>query len=309
MSIAPFGGVPLAGRPGFPHGFQGGVADADPFTPGIQAQPGVITATGPSQVVGGGVGGGMLRSGFGQQGFAHGQAGFGGFGGGVVDADPFTPGIQAQPGVVTATGPSRVVQQGGFSSGYQQVGAIGGVVDADPFTPGIQAQPGVITATGPSQVVGGGVAGYQTGFQSGLRTGYDADPFTPGVQSQPGVITATGPSVVVGHNRQWWQCCPWWVWPLLCLLLLAALIGGLVAAFRSKRRVHDDDEEEEEENTKVRYECTGYMNTNGECVQCPEGFKWDGKTCTLANAATSTSTTTTTTVKSDDTAAPAAPAP
>ena len=154
----PIGNVPFANH-GFSTGFNaGGIVDADPFTPGIQAQPGVITATGPSQVVGGGFAGGVAASGFRQPGFVQGNVGFGGIGGGVVDADPFTPGIQAQPGVVTATGPSRVVQQGnGAFGGFQQTstfGAVGGgLVDADPFTPGIQTQPGVITATGPSQIV------------------------------------------------------------------------------------------------------------------------------------------------------------
>ena len=293
MSIPNYGVNPLAGRPGYPVGYPaGGVVDADPFTPGIQAQPGVVTATGPTQFVQGGAVGGMLTSGLRQQqAFAAGNVGFGGFSAPVVDADPLTPGIQAQPGVVTATGPARVVQQGvGVAGGFQQVGAIGGgLVDADPLTPGIQAQPGVITATGPSQVVGGaygGAVGYQQGFQTGGLV--DADPLTPGIQSQPGVVTATGPARVVsggyggysqvgafpqgayqqgdccggynnaygynnsyGYGNQWWQCCPWWVWPLLGLLLVGALIGGLVALFRS-RRSDDDDEEVEVDSQSTR---------------------------------------------------------
>ena len=211
-AFAPVGGLPY-GRPGFPAGLNAGglVRDADPLTPGIQAQPGVIRPTGPSQFVPGGLAGGVAASGFRQPGFGQGVApgfaqggfqggvGFGGVSAGIVDADPFTPGIQAQPGVVTATGPSRTVQQGGFGGGFG-----GGVVDADPFTPGIQAQPGTLTATGPTQVVGGGVVTSSRqpsniGFGGFSGAGVvDADPFTPGIQAQPGVVTATGPSQVVG---------------------------------------------------------------------------------------------------------------
>lgn len=207
---------------GFNRGF-GGVVDADPFTPGVQSQPGTVTAVGPSRVVGGpgyGVGVGVNQTGYGVGvggiqtsnigSFNRGSVGFGG----VVDADPLTPGIQAQPGVITATGAPRVVSTGsGISGAFGSiggaitgaVGAIGGalgitnsgrgqpvVYDADPITPGIQANAGTVTAVGPSVVVGqsGGVN------VSGIRSAavYDADPFTPGIQAQPGIITATGPS-------------------------------------------------------------------------------------------------------------------
>ena len=103
-----FGGV----RPGF------GV-DLDPITPGIQARPGVVTATGPTVGAGfGGIGAGV-RPGFGGiGGIGGGLGGIGGIGGGIggiggirrpgfgVDLDPITPGIQNRPGVVTPTGPS-----------------------------------------------------------------------------------------------------------------------------------------------------------------------------------------------------------
>lgn len=325
--LPPYGGVPF-GRPGFPMqgypgaGAIGGVVDADPLTPGIQAQPGVLTATGPSQVVGGAFGTGMLSSGLRQPGFIPGNVGFGGFSGGVVDADPLTPGIQSQPGVVTAVGPPRVIQAGTGMGGFQGLNTA--VVDADPLTPGIQAQPGVLTATGPSQVVGGGFGGVQQfGYQQGFQTGFqqvgaiggvvDADPLTPGIQAQPGTITATGPTRVVsggypgfqqpGAFGGLWNCCPWWVWPLLCFLLLAGLIAGIWAAFRTRRhrRRAAYDDEDEEEDRKVRFECTGYENANGECVQCPEGFKWNGKKCTApVVVATETTEKTTTTPAADD---------
>lgn len=294
-TFSAYGGVPTSGLPGasftggFPGGIAGGIApgfgvDIDPITPGVQTQRGTLTATGPSTLVGGGmlssgvIGGapagfqtnvltsGIARSGF-QQNFV---------GGGLIDADPFTPGIQAQPGVITATGPSTVVSTGARGGAF---GFGGPVIDADPFTPGIQAQPGVVTATGPSTVVGnvnGTILGggfQQGGFQQGGLI--DADPLTPGIQSQPGVITATGPSVVVSYGNQS-QCgnccrgnlgygnqspcgcgnicspyacsnrfrvCPWWLWPLLGLLLLGALIGGLYACL-SKRNSNTEDEDD-----------------------------------------------------------------
>jgi hypothetical protein len=303
-TFSAYGGVPTPGftgvgfAGGFPGGVAGGIApgfgvDIDPITPGVQTQRGTLTATGPSTLVGGGmlssglIGGapiglqsnllasGIARSGF-QQNFV---------GGGLVDADPITPGIQAQPGVVTPIGPPTVVSSGARGGTF---GFGGPVIDADPLTPGIQAQPGVITATGPSTVVGnvnGTILGggfQQQGFQTIGGGIIDADPLTPGIQAQPGVITATGPSVVVGYGNQpqcgnccggnlgypnQSQCgnccggnlgypnqspcgcgnicspyacsngcrvCPWWLWPLLGLLLLGGLIGGLYA-FLSKR--------------------------------------------------------------------------
>lgn len=252
-----FGGVGV--------GAVGGVVDADPFTPGIQAQPGIVTATGPSTVVGhtGGINVSGIRT-----------------GGAIIDADPFTPGIQAQPGILTTTG---VATGGMLSSGFN-AGAFGAIVDADPFTPGIQAQSGTVTVTGPTTTVstinqGGvltsGVYGQQMQtssgmygtihntnilnsgvgyYQSGVVGGVDADPFTPGIQAQPGIVTQTGPSRVIGRvgGESWFSCCPWWVWPLLGLLLLSALIGGLYAALRPKSSSSSEDIDEETTTTTTR---------------------------------------------------------
>ena len=282
-SYGGIGGVQTSGIAGFNQGFAGGVGavggmqtssfnrsvgfggvvDADPFTPGIQAQPGIVTATGPSTVVGhtGGVNVSGIRT------------------GGIVDADPFTPGIQAQPGILTTTG---VATGGMLSSGFNG-GAFGAIVDADPFTPGIQAQPGTVTVTGPTTTVstinqGGvltsGVYGQQMQgsvmhgtihnanilnsgvghYQSGIAGGIDADPFTPGIQSTPGIVTQTGPSRVIGRvgGESWFSCCPWWVWPLLGLLLLAALIGGLYAALRPKSSSDSEDIDEVTTTTVTR---------------------------------------------------------
>jgi hypothetical protein len=105
-------------------------------------------------------------------------AGYGtGYGvGGVIDADPITPGIQARPGVVTPVGPPRVVG-GGAPIGIggpigigapRPIGGIGfGGIDADPITPGIQTRPGVVTPVGPPRVVGGnnfGISAVRPGF-------------------------------------------------------------------------------------------------------------------------------------------------
>lgn len=194
------GGVRTSALGGFNRGAVGfgGVVDADPFTPGIQAQPGVITATGPSTVVSGGNAitgtlgaiGGAISGAVGAIGGALGLTSSGRNQVAVVDADPFTPGIQSQPGVVTAVGPSRIVGQTGVNSS----GVFGGVVDADPFTPGIQAQPGILTTTATGGMLTSGVAG-------GYGQIVDADPFTPGIQAQPGVITATGPSTISNINQ------------------------------------------------------------------------------------------------------------
>lgn len=117
------GGVPVPVPVNTGYGY-GGVVDADPITPGIQAQPGVVTPVGPPRVVGGapvGVGyGGPVGIGYG------GPVGVGvprpvgpiGFGGGF-DADPITPGIQTRPGVVTPVGPPRMV--GGNNFGISAV--------------------------------------------------------------------------------------------------------------------------------------------------------------------------------------------
>lgn len=286
------GGVPTMGLTGSP--LIGGGYDVDPISPGVQAQKGILTATGPSRIVpgtGGIMGAEMMASGFaGAPGFgsAYGGAGFRTSNLGMYDADPITPGIQAQPGIVTPVGPPRIVGGPGFvgggmtsglmtsglmnsgvmTSGYRGVGVEGvnttfggavlggGLVDADPITPGIQAQPGVVTPVGPPVVfgnagaVGGALSNALGGtlLGSGLRRsgviGYDADPITPGIQSQPGVVTPLGPTQVVGSTvgygsgvygtpgyigRSWLSCCPWWLWIVLGLLLLGALIGGLFA--------------------------------------------------------------------------------
>jgi hypothetical protein len=261
----PLGGIPggvpggiglptISTRPGFaPGGFVaggfGGVVDADPITPGIQSQPGVVTTLGPPRVVSGpgsigGAGfGGAVAGGF-TGGFA------GGLAGGVVDADPITPGIQSQPGVVTPIGPPRVVSGprpgppvgfGNAGVGYGavntnfatrtvttggQIGSIvsgsipsvvrgsgmgviggalgaGGIIDADPITPGIQSQPGVVTPVGPPRIVSGpgAIGGINTTITSGIAGGFggvvDADPITPGIQSQPGIVTTLGPPQIV----------------------------------------------------------------------------------------------------------------
>ena len=255
-------------------GFGGTVVDADPITPGIQAEPGVVTPTGPPTIVGntfaasggmtssgflgaGGYGGGMLTSGvrsgppvtfqttitpppmISSKIMSSGIQQTYNYGGGIVDADPITPGIQAQPGTITATGPSVVVSTGGFGGGFPS-----GVVDADPITPGIQTSPGTLTQTGPTTVVSRPTLGSIVG--GGV---IDADPITPGVQSTPGMITQTGPSVVVGNiNRRGdMDWCPRWLVPLLGLMLLAGAIAGLYVSFRPRPRRHmkeDDDDEE-----------------------------------------------------------------
>ncbi len=253
----------------------GGIIDADPITPGIQAQPGIVTPTGPPTIVSngyrssgamnnsgfvGGLGGGMLSSGvisgppigfqvpqpmlssgmqMPQPMLSSGMMNSGmqqnfNVGGGFMDVDPISPGIQSQPGVLTATGPSTVVSGGVMGGNFPT-----GIVDADPITPGIQSQPGIVTATGPSTMVQGG---YNTNLgvigqpQGGI---VDADPFTPGIQARPGTVMATGPSVIVGSTYR--QGCPWWVWPLLGLLLLGALIGALYSMFRPKHHHHDTE--------------------------------------------------------------------
>jgi hypothetical protein len=245
--VTPIGAPVVVGNAGIGGGAFG--IDADPITPGVQGQRGVLTATGPSTVVGGGmltsgvVSGlpvglqtNVLTSGINRSGFQQNIVG-----GGLIDADPITPGIQAQPGIVTPVGPPTVVSSGikGGSLGFG-----GPIVDADPITPGIQAQAGVITATGPSTVVGNTGGFGSTVVGGGL---IDADPFTPGIQAQPGVITATGPSTVVGYQNQagvypgyggygyQQSCCPWWLWLLLGILLLGSLIGGLLTYFLKRR--------------------------------------------------------------------------
>lgn len=247
----------------------GGLVDADPITPGIQAHPGTITQTGPSTVLSSGiansgtfnsgfVGGGMLTSGVFSgppvingitpapmltSGVMNSSIRRGNNLGPIIDADPFTPGIQLQPGVFTATGPSTVL-----TSGIQTSFPIGNY-DADPITPGIQAQPGTVTITGPTTIVGRNdgfntVGGINT-IQQSFGRGVDADPITPGIQAQPGLVTPVGVPAVLqgGYPNNWWNNCPWWVWPVLGLLLLTVLIGGLFSLFRPKRR-NDIDEDD-----------------------------------------------------------------
>jgi hypothetical protein len=115
--------VPVAYGTGYGTGY-GGVIDADPITPGIQATPGVVTPVGPPRVVGGGapigVGiGGPVGVGIGGPIGVGVQRPIGGIGFGGIDADPITPGIQTRPGVVTPVGPPRVV--GGNNFGISSI--------------------------------------------------------------------------------------------------------------------------------------------------------------------------------------------
>ena len=231
------GGVPSMGVPGVPFGAGG--LDVDPISPGIQTQPGVLTATGPSRVVGGG----MVASGYRGVGSGFGGIGYGGAAG-------IVGGPGALGGGVVASG-YRGVGISGIGATYAG-GVGGGIVDADPITPGIQAQPGVVTPTGPPRVVGGpgavgsalsGVFGGSAIASGMARSGFagvDADPITPGIQGSPGVVTPIGPTKVVqagygsglypsqvGYGYRNCVCCPWWLWTLLGLLLLGGLIGGL----------------------------------------------------------------------------------
>ena len=69
------------------------------------------------------------------QGFgsAYGGLGFRTSGLGMVDADPITPGIQGQPGIVTAVGPPRIVGGPGFVAG----GMTGDLMTSGLMTSGI----------------------------------------------------------------------------------------------------------------------------------------------------------------------------
>lgn len=77
------------------------------------------------------------------QGFgsAYGGLGFRTSGLGMVDADPITPGIQAQPGIVTPVGPPRVVGGPGFAAG----GMTGGLMTSGLMTSGVM-QSGVMNS-------------------------------------------------------------------------------------------------------------------------------------------------------------------
>jgi hypothetical protein len=262
--------VPMGpGDFGYGTGGLGGY-DADPITPGNQSQPGIVIPTGPSRVISGpgtyGATNSMLASGYrGASGVGISAGNGGVFGGSFgVDVDPITPGIQTQPGTLTATGPSQFVSPGS-GSGMLNSGTFGGgrlgSYDADPITPGIQSQPGFVTVTGPSQVVSQG-AGIGFGVGTGIggsvirRSVIDADPITPGIQSQPGIVTPIGPSTVVSQGagfgvgsgvfgprsvygaQRSCTCCPWWLWTLLGLALLVGLISGLYAFNHQKRDVN-----------------------------------------------------------------------
>ena len=298
------------------------LVDADPITPGIQTRPGVVTAVGPptivsnSGMIGGALGGRItnsVTSGYptgsgmiGSTGFIGGmgissQQQVGGMlssgvisgppqmlvpglgaaltsdinnsvGGGIVDYDPITPGIQSQPGILTLNGS---LNRG--SSGYSNFPIpAGGVVDYDPITPGIQSQPGVVTAVGPPVVISQSIGSNRVNNFAQPTGMVDADPYTPGIQSQPGIVSAVGPSTVVGNvgNRSSLQqpfnpcSCPWWLWPLLALMLVAPLLGLL---YKYMRPSPDDDDDE--------LKCSGYLTKSGKCIACPEGSQWNGKIC------------------------------
>ena len=101
------------------------MADADPITPGIQAQPGFVTQIGPAMVVGNtGAVGGALSNALGGTMLGSRLRGSRVIG---FDADPITPGIQTQPGVVTPIGPAQVVGSVGYGSGiYGTQSYVGG---------------------------------------------------------------------------------------------------------------------------------------------------------------------------------------
>lgn len=96
--------------------------------------------------------------------------------GGVIDADPITPGIQSTPGIVTPVGPPTI------AGGYAPL----------PYRP---AFGGVSTVGfgGPTTIIPGGVGYPGAGF-GGFNRGIDLDPISPGIQTRPGVVTATGPT-------------------------------------------------------------------------------------------------------------------
>ena len=142
----------------------------------------------------------------------------------------------------------------------------------------------------------------------------DADPLTPGIQTQPGVVTPTGVPQIVGnvYNNQN-QCCPWWIWTLLGLLLLLALLAGIYSLFKSKKHGSIDDDEDEDEDEKVeRYErtertvrCSGYTTDDGKCISCPQGSRWNGRTCTYRSGNVRSSTEVTEVTNNTEVAAPA----
>ena len=172
----------------------GSVVDADPLTPGIQAQPGIVTQTGPSVVVGGpGMMGGALSGGFGTSVTTSGVTGYG---------------ANALIGNTAVMGNTAMMGNTGFIGGA--------VIDADPVTPGIQAQPGLVTQAGPSQIIGNVNAGMGGLAASGL-----------GVGGYGSNVMAYRSGVYGSQGYRNCACCPWWLWTILCLLLLVALLSGL----------------------------------------------------------------------------------
>jgi hypothetical protein len=191
------GGVPSMGLAGTP--FVGG-GDIDPITPGIQINPGVLTATGPPIVVAdtGIMPTGMLTTAFGGM-----RASGVGFRGGI-DLDPITPGVQAQPGIVTPVGPPRIIGGPGFiamqasamrtsgviannsmanrmmmsNNGFMTNGGMSGTV--------INGSSNTMVTSGIGGITGNGIIGVPA--TSGTLIGgisniiIDADPITPGVQ-------------------------------------------------------------------------------------------------------------------------------
>lgn len=182
-------------------GYGAGVVDADPITPGIQSNPGVVTPVGPPQVVGGTAP--------------------------VPVAGTFAPpaygGISAPypgPVGVPVSGPTYGVPPVGVPQvGFQQTTVQTTTTAPAPFIPtGIRpsvapiggafgAPVGGITAGYPGATfprpsvgvpgVGGPFVPAPVGAQFGgvgFNRGLDMDPISPGVQTRPGVVTATGPS-------------------------------------------------------------------------------------------------------------------
>ena len=287
MIASAFGGYPgtvIGGVP--PMGFTGQYAgqlpygtnyDVDPITPGIQTTPGTLTATGPSVVVGGApfsglrasglIANNVMASGYRGVGIPGVNTTFGATLGGVIDADPITPGIQSQPGIVTPTGPPRLVGGPAFGGvGGAVSGAFGGNVLTSTVGPmgGVGTFGGATTLGGLTNVSTFG--GVSTLAGNGLIGGIDADPITPGIQAGPGTVTQVGPSRVVGNTGlasstfnnnlsnvyptpgyRNCTCCPWWLSTILGLLLLTAVVGGLYAYYgekhkKSKRRMRAADE-------------------------------------------------------------------
>lgn len=112
-----------------------GSYDIDPISPGIQTQPGVLTATGPSVFIpaSSAVNQNIYNSGYGIR--NNGIVGNLGVGAvipnqRVVDADLIAPGIQAQSGVLTVTGPPQLVSGQGAALGGLAGGAYGGAIAA-----------------------------------------------------------------------------------------------------------------------------------------------------------------------------------